>query len=174
MPIRLGRVTLPLVGSSSPVKIFIRVDLPAPFGPVIAYRRPVVKVVVTSSNRTRAPYRIDTLFTESIALHCTMKSQISRAQLRAFPAKNKSGRAVCTARFLSTLVFSLGFVTHEHPLKSVRATFVTVAGVTTSGIALASVIVMISEGEQSTVPPLFSTAARASTVKGTDAAAGAE
>jgi len=59
-------------------------------------------------------------------------------------------------------------------LKSVRATFVTVAGVTTSGIALASVVVMTSEGEQSGVPPLFGTAARASTVKGTGAAAGVE
>ena len=35
-PIFLGRVTEPLVGSISPVRIFISVDLPAPLGPVIA------------------------------------------------------------------------------------------------------------------------------------------
>lgn len=39
---------------------------------------------------------------------------------------------------------------------------------------LASVDVMISEGEQSAVPPLFGTAARASTVNKTGAAAGVE
>ena len=33
---RLGREMLPLVGSISPVKIFIRVDLPAPLGPEMA------------------------------------------------------------------------------------------------------------------------------------------
>ena len=70
---RLGRETEPFVGSISPVKIFIRVDLPAPLGPVMAYRRPAEKVVVTSSKSTRAPYRIETLFTESIALYCTAK-----------------------------------------------------------------------------------------------------
>jgi len=31
-----GRVTEPLEGSSSPVRIFMSVDLPAPFGPVMA------------------------------------------------------------------------------------------------------------------------------------------
>ena len=36
MPSFLGRVTEPLVGSISPVRIFIKVDLPAPFGPVMA------------------------------------------------------------------------------------------------------------------------------------------
>src|SRR4051812_44910130 len=55
----------PFSGSISPVKIFISVDLPAPFGPVIAYRRPEIKVVLTSSNRMRAPNRIDTLLTDS-------------------------------------------------------------------------------------------------------------
>src|SRR6266702_4719808 len=72
-PIFFGRDTLPLVGSISPVKIFIKVDLPAPFGPVIAYRRPAIKVVVTSSNSTRAPYRIDILLIEIIALNCIVK-----------------------------------------------------------------------------------------------------
>ena len=35
-PIFFGRVIEPLVESISPVKIFINVDLPAPFGPVTA------------------------------------------------------------------------------------------------------------------------------------------
>ena len=35
-PIFLGRVTEPLAGSISPVRIFMNVDLPAPFGPVMA------------------------------------------------------------------------------------------------------------------------------------------
>ena len=35
-PILLGRVILPLVGSCSPVRIFMNVDLPAPFGPEMA------------------------------------------------------------------------------------------------------------------------------------------
>src|SRR5262252_308653 len=68
MPIRLGRVTLPLVGSNSPVRILMKVDLPAPFGPVTAYRRPAIKVVVTSSNKTRPPKRIVTFSTEIITL----------------------------------------------------------------------------------------------------------
>src|SRR5215472_15155970 len=68
MPIRLGRVTLPLVGSNSPVRILMNVDLPAPFGPVTAYRRPAIKVVVTSSNKTRPPKRIVTFSTEIITL----------------------------------------------------------------------------------------------------------
>src|SRR5258708_24865805 len=74
MPIFFGRVTEPLVGSSSPVRIFINVDLPAPFGQDTAYRRPARKVQVTSSNSTRGPKRMDMLFTESIALHYTVNS----------------------------------------------------------------------------------------------------
>ena len=35
-PSFFGRVTEPLVGSISPVRIFISVDLPAPLGPVMA------------------------------------------------------------------------------------------------------------------------------------------
>src|SRR5260370_42464406 len=67
MPSFLGRVMEPLEGSISPVRIFMNVDLPAPLGPVIAYRRPVINVVATSSNRTRAPNRIEMLLTESKA-----------------------------------------------------------------------------------------------------------
>ncbi len=63
----------PLVGSSSPVKIFIKVDLPAPLGPETAYRRPAINVQVTSSKRTRGPNRMDTLFTESIAFNYTVE-----------------------------------------------------------------------------------------------------
>lgn len=62
----------------------------------------------------------------------------------------------------------------EQPLKSARATVVTVAGVTTRAALLMSVVVMISDGEQSARPPLFGTTARASTVNGTGAAAGVE
>jgi len=63
---------------------------------------------------------------------------------------------------------------YEQPLKSERATFVTVAGVTDSGALFASVEVMISDGEQSGVPPLLGKAASASTVNRTGAAAGVE
>ena len=70
-PIFFGRVTEPFEASISPVMIFISVDLPAPFGPVIAYRRLEIKVVLTSSNRMRAPNRIETLFIESCMLQIT-------------------------------------------------------------------------------------------------------
>src|SRR6266540_7490526 len=59
-----GRVTVPDCGCDSPVSSFMKVDLPAPFGPVKPYRRPVENVVVTSSNRTFEPNRIDTPLTE--------------------------------------------------------------------------------------------------------------
>src|SRR5260370_14516761 len=77
MPIFFGRLTEPLVGSSSRVRIFINVDFPAPFGPDTAYRRPARKVQVTSSNSTRGPKRMDMLFTESIAFHYTVNSLMS-------------------------------------------------------------------------------------------------
>ena len=92
---RMGREMEPFVGSISPVKIFIRVDLPAPFGPVMAYRRPAENVVVTSSNSTRAPYRIETLFTESIALYCTAKCKsIVSAKTRFLLRLNENCRLV--------------------------------------------------------------------------------
>src|ERR1019366_4106309 len=64
-----GRVMDPLVGSISPVKIFISVDLPAPLGPVTAYRRPGRNVQVTSSDRVLAPKRMEMLLTESKAIY---------------------------------------------------------------------------------------------------------
>ena len=42
----------------------MKVDLPAPLGPVKPYRRPAEKVVVTSSKSVFEPYRIDTPLTE--------------------------------------------------------------------------------------------------------------
>ena len=38
----------------------MKVDLPAPFGPVNPYRLPAENVVVTSSKSVFEPYRIDT------------------------------------------------------------------------------------------------------------------
>src|SRR3981189_1732009 len=73
MPSFLGRVIDPLVGSKSPASIFIKVVLPAPLGPVIAYRRPPIKLQVTSSNRILPPNRIVMLLTESIAFNYTVK-----------------------------------------------------------------------------------------------------
>src|ERR1700687_1346531 len=73
MPSFLGRVIDPLVGSKSPANIFIKVVLPAPFGPVIAYRRPAIKLQVTSSNRILPPNRMVMLLTESIALDYSVK-----------------------------------------------------------------------------------------------------
>src|ERR1035437_623749 len=67
-PIFFGRTTLPFWGSISPVKTFIKVDLPAPFGPVRPYRRPLVKVTETSSKSSFCPYRIVTLETEIMVL----------------------------------------------------------------------------------------------------------
>src|SRR3954451_20613684 len=64
-PYFLGRVTDPLAASSSPVRIFIKVDLPAPLGPVMAYRRPARNVQVTSSNSILAPKRMEMLLRES-------------------------------------------------------------------------------------------------------------
>jgi hypothetical protein len=55
-----GRATVPFCGGRSPVRSFMNVDLPAPFGPVSPYRRPAENVVVTSSKRIFEPYRIDT------------------------------------------------------------------------------------------------------------------
>src|ERR1700674_1818912 len=75
MPSFLGRVIDPLVGSKSPASIFIKVVLPAPLGPVIAYRRPAIKLQVTSSNRILPPYRIVMLLTESIASDYTVELQ---------------------------------------------------------------------------------------------------
>src|SRR5882724_11414168 len=60
-----GRVTEPFGASSSPVRIFIKVDLPAPLGPVMAYRRPARNVQVTSSNSILAPKRMEMLLRES-------------------------------------------------------------------------------------------------------------
>src|SRR5258706_11408309 len=73
MPSFLGREIDPLVGSKSPARIFIKVVLPAPLGPVIAYRRPAIKLQVTSSNRILPPNRIVMLLTESIAFNYTVK-----------------------------------------------------------------------------------------------------
>src|SRR6476646_6025841 len=49
-----------------------------------------MKVQVTSSNRTRAPYRIDTLLTESIALDYTVKRNFCRTRARKNFRKQKS------------------------------------------------------------------------------------
>jgi hypothetical protein len=54
----------PLLRVDLPVRTFINVDLPAPFGPVNPYRRPLVNVTETSSKSSFCPYRIVTLETE--------------------------------------------------------------------------------------------------------------
>ena len=59
-----GRATVPTCGSISPVRSFMNVDLPDPFGPVRPYFRPFENVVVTSSKSTLEPYRMETLLTE--------------------------------------------------------------------------------------------------------------
>jgi hypothetical protein len=50
-----GATTVPFWGARSPVRSFMNVDLPEPFGPVSPYRRPFEKVVVTSSKRILLP-----------------------------------------------------------------------------------------------------------------------
>src|SRR5260370_19022338 len=62
---------------------------------------------------------------------------------------------------------------YEHPLKSIRATFVVVAAITFSGWPSVSFAAVISGGVQSAVPPLIGTNARASTVNSTSPEAGA-
>src|SRR6266852_3571455 len=62
---------------------------------------------------------------------------------------------------------------HEHPLKSIRATFVVIAAIAFRGMLLSSFEVVISGGVQSAVPPLIGTNARASTVNSTSPEAGA-
>ena len=54
-------MTVPFCGGVSPVSSFMNVDLPAPLGPVSPYRRPDENVVVTSSNNTFDPKRMETL-----------------------------------------------------------------------------------------------------------------
>src|SRR2546427_8960176 len=56
----------------------MKVDLPAPFGPVSPYRRPAENVVVTSSKRTLDPNRIDTPWTEIMDLALTLEKISSR------------------------------------------------------------------------------------------------
>jgi hypothetical protein len=52
----------------------MKVDFPDPFGPVRPYRRPFIKVAVTSSKSTFDPYRMDTLWTAIICnLHYPLK-----------------------------------------------------------------------------------------------------
>jgi hypothetical protein len=46
----------------------MKVDLPAPFGPVNPYRRPAENVVVTSSKSTFDPNRMETPVTEIIVV----------------------------------------------------------------------------------------------------------
>jgi hypothetical protein len=54
---------VPFWGGWSPERSFMKVDLPAPLGPVRPYRRPAENVVVTSSKSTFEPNRIETLLT---------------------------------------------------------------------------------------------------------------
>src|ERR1700722_8450009 len=103
MPSFLGRETSPLVGSISPVSIFISVDLPAPLGPVIPYRRPSKKVVDTSSNKTRGPKRIVTLLIESMSLVLYRKWREFRGRRRA---ETKSSASRCEwEREMRTLIY---------------------------------------------------------------------
>ncbi len=62
---------------------------------------------------------------------------------------------------------------YEHPLKSIRATFVVVAAVTFNGWLFVSFVAVASGGVQSAVPPRIGTNARASTVNSTSPEAGA-
>src|SRR5258708_28591047 len=82
MPSFLGREIDPLVGSKSPANIFIKVVLPAPLGPVIADRRPAIKLQVTSSNSILPPNRIVMLFTDSIACNYAVKLWCVLADVR--------------------------------------------------------------------------------------------
>src|SRR5512137_127937 len=67
MPRRRGRWTWPVSGSSSPARIFMKVDLPAPFGPVRPNRRPGANVTFTSSNSFLGPKALVTSWTEIMA-----------------------------------------------------------------------------------------------------------
>jgi hypothetical protein len=86
-----------LVGSKSPASIFIKVVLPAPLGPVIAYRRPAMKLQVKSSNRILLPYRMVMLLTESIALNYSVNSLRVLGAVRACNSHSDP----CVSRALS-------------------------------------------------------------------------
>jgi hypothetical protein len=47
--------TVPLLGCSSPVSTLIRVDLPAPFGPMIETNSPASMPSVTPSSAQKSP-----------------------------------------------------------------------------------------------------------------------
>src|SRR6202050_1549740 len=98
MPSFFGRPIEPLEGSISPVRIFMRVDFPAPFGPVMAYLRPGRNVQVTSSNKILAPKRIDTLLTESKEAQLYLRIN-SRAYSRLLICHDSFDcKAVCSNR----------------------------------------------------------------------------
>src|SRR3984885_12202858 len=82
MPNFFGRVTSPLVGSMSPVRIRMSVVFPAPLGPLIAYRRPGKNVQLTSSNKIRGPKRIVMLLREIKAINYIVESAPAWCQLR--------------------------------------------------------------------------------------------
>lgn len=63
---------------------------------------------------------------------------------------------------------------HEQLLKSISATFVMVAGRAFKGCAVASFVVVCSDGMQSGAPPLRGRAASASTAKSTSPVVGTE
>src|SRR5580704_18968326 len=59
-------VALPASGSSLPRMILMSVDLPAPFGPVMAMRSPDMTFNETSSNNSRPPKDLDSPATVSM------------------------------------------------------------------------------------------------------------
>src|SRR5258708_1809984 len=70
----------------------MNVDLPAPLGPVSPYRRPVENVVVTSSKSTFDPNRIDTPWTEIIAIDLILETIVAAGGIHYFTAKRHRRR----------------------------------------------------------------------------------
>src|SRR5438874_83197 len=99
MPIFLGRITEPLEGSISPARIFMNVDLPEPFGPVTAYRRPGRKVVVTSSNKISAPKRMEMSLIDSKVRTSLYRPIVGRSDHQSL-ASDGSRRLQLRARIL--------------------------------------------------------------------------
>src|SRR5690242_15187875 len=61
----LPRLTLPLVGARSPDSTWVRVDLPAPLGPMTAWMRPCHRSIDTSFTAASPPKSLVRLRAES-------------------------------------------------------------------------------------------------------------
>src|SRR5229473_1241165 len=108
----------------------------------------------------------------SLPTTTTSSTKSLRASGTSKPARSKTSR-VPTKNTWPTPRKKPRSYPHEHPLKSIRATFVVIAAIAFRGMLLSSFEEVTSDGVQSAVPPLIGTNARASTVNSASPEAGA-